>query len=142
MLLSFLGLKSLFTNFSSSLFFYCVAGVIGRPKLLDRCSPPQLMRQVLDLATGAAHFSGIDYFRSVEAHPPRRGVLTPQRGRGRPRQQFEDPSVVAMEQESIQALELAYLRTLELQALVAVHCDLPQRRPCSNLSSQHSICLG
>ena len=100
------------------------------------------MRKVLDLAAGAAHFSGIGYFRRLEAHPPPRGVLTPKRGRGRPRQQFEDPSVVTREQESIQALELAYLRTLELQALVAAHCDLPPRRSCSHLSSGQSICLG
>ena len=121
-----------------SLFSFLVAGIFGRPKLLRRCSPPQLIRQMFDLATGAAHFSGIGYFKSLEAHPPQRGVLTPKRGRGRPRQQFEDPSVVTREQESIQALELAYLRTLELQALVAAH----PRRSCSHLSSQHSICLG
>ena len=101
------------------------------------------MRQVLDLATGAAHFSRIGYFKSLEAHSPRRGVLAPTQGRGRPRKrEFDGHSVAAMEQEAIQTLKLAYVRPLELQALVAAHCDLPQRRSCVHWPMQPSICLG
>ena len=102
-LLCLFGLKLLVTQIF--LFSFLVAGIFGRPRLLKRCSPPQLMRQILDLATGAAHFSGISYFRSLEVRPPRRGVLAPTQGRGTPRKRDSDgPSVAAMEQEAMQSL--------------------------------------
>ena len=139
--LCLLGMKSLVTKIS--LFSFLVAGIFGRSKLLRRCSPPQLMRQMLDLATGEAHFSGIGYFKSLEARPPRRGALAPTRGTGRPRKrEFDGPSVAAVEQETIHSLELAYVRTLELQALVTAHCDLLQRRSCVHLPMQPSTFLG
>ena len=84
-----------------------------------------LLSQVSETPSDDALDSGV---------PASVGVLTPKRGLGRPRQQFEDPAVVSREQESVQALELAYLRTLELQALVVAHCDLPPLRSCSHLS--------
>ena len=125
------------------IFALFILGILGRPKLLPRQAPGSFLGNILKLATSVAHFCAIGRFRSQKAHLKRLGSAIFKRGRGRPRK--GDPpcaGTLPIEQEAMDAQEVALLRANELLALISSHVAMSARLPCCHVLPSSPICLG